>query len=294
MRCLVFCDRAHDLYMQLLAYYPAADLEIVRVYACGEDYKSSEYTDLFPLSSVTEKQEFDVALLFLFESEQVKKLLGIVYEDKMDYTILNQHTFSKECLSGAGQLELLRLEIKADCPSEYNLIMGDFSYSSNKITVNDELYDGSVKASIGKFCSIGADLTLLLAVEHQSMWNTTYPFYRVLDLTDSEHSSVRSKGDIRIGNDVWIGEGATILSGVEIGDGCIIGSRTVVAKNVTPYSIIVGNPGHIVKKRFSQDRIDKLLEMRWWDWDPQKIYDALTMLQSENIEALYAFWKSWV
>lgn len=84
-------------------------------------------------------------------------------------------------------------------------------------------------------------------------------------------SSGHSKGKIIIGNDVWIGQGVRILSGVTIGDGAIIGAGAVVAKDVPPYTVAVGNPVQFKRLRFSEDVVKKLLEAKWWDWEPGKV-----------------------
>jgi tetrahydrodipicolinate N-succinyltransferase len=81
-----------------------------------------------------------------------------------------------------------------------------------------------------------------------------------------------SKGDVSIGNDVWIGRNTIILSGTTIGDGAVIGAGSVITKDVPPYAIVVGNPGRIVKYRFEQMVIEKMLRIRWWDWDPSFIF----------------------
>lgn len=92
------------------------------------------------------------------------------------------------------------------------------------------------------------------------------------------------------GNDVWLAQGATILSGVTIGDGCVIGANAVVAGSVPPYSIAVGNPAKVIKKRFSDETIVKLQEMRWWDWSYEDIYRVIPLLQSSDIEGLYKYY----
>jgi len=85
----------------------------------------------------------------------------------------------------------------------------------------------------------------------------------------------RYKGDIVIGNDVWIGYGVTILSGVTIGDGAIVAANSCVVKDVPPYSIVGGVPAKVIKYRFDDETIGKLLKIRWWDWDEQKIRDSV-------------------
>jgi virginiamycin A acetyltransferase len=88
-----------------------------------------------------------------------------------------------------------------------------------------------------------------------------------------------SRGDVIIGNDVWIGYGATILSGVIIGDGAIIGAGAVISKSIEPYSIMVGNPAKLIKKRFSNKTIKFLNEIKWWNWDIDKIKRNIHLLE---------------
>ena len=95
--------------------------------------------------------------------------------------------------------------------------------------------------------------------------------------------SYPNKGDINIGNDVWIGYNATIMAGVTIGDGAIIATNSTVIKDVEPYSIVGGNPAQEIKKRFSKEVITKLLELKWWDWDIEKITRNLQHLTANEI-----------
>ena len=138
--------------------------------------------------------------------------------------------------------------------------------------------------SIGSFCSLAEDITFFLVGNHRVEWITTYPFHRIMpELADTKAFSL-TKGNIIIGNDVWIGSCAKILSGVTIGDGSVVGAYTVVAKNVPPYSIVVGNPAKIIRYRFSEDQIKSLLKIRWWDWPIEKIKENADLLCSQNIE----------
>lgn len=97
--------------------------------------------------------------------------------------------------------------------------------------------------------------------------------------------SPASNGDVIIGNDVWIGSEATIISGVRVGDGAVIGARAVVTGDVPPYAIAAGNPARIVKMRFEEKTIDRLLQIRWWEWEDKRIEKALPLLLSTDIEA---------
>lgn len=138
---------------------------------------------------------------------------------------------------------------------------------------------------IGKFCSISEGVTIFLGGNHNTQWNTTYPFGDMPDhFPEFNHidGHPATKGDVQIGNDVWLGRNVTILSGITIADGAVIGAETVVTKNVGPYEIWAGNPGKLVKKRFSEERINILLELKWWDWDIVKIKAHIPQLCSEE------------
>ena len=89
-----------------------------------------------------------------------------------------------------------------------------------------------------------------------------------------------------IGNDVWIGYETVILSGVTIGDGAIIGSRAVVTKDVPPYTIVGGVPAKTIRKRFSDDDIEALQKMKWWDWPIEQIQAHISEIQTGKIEEL--------
>ena len=98
--------------------------------------------------------------------------------------------------------------------------------------------------------------------------------------------SYPSKGDTIIGNDVWIGHDATIMPGVHIGDGAIIATKAVVTKDVEPYTIVGGNPAKPIRKRFSEATISKLLQLKWWNWEIEKITQNIEKLTSHP-EALF-------
>ena len=90
------------------------------------------------------------------------------------------------------------------------------------------------------------------------------------------------KGDTVIGNDVWIGQNVTIMPGVKVGDGAIIAANSTVVKNIEPYTIYGGNPAKFIKKRFSDEKVEFLLNLQWWNWDEEKIFNNLEMLTSET------------
>lgn len=117
---------------------------------------------------------------------------------------------------------------------------------------------------------------------------TTYPFAIFGQGWENamEGKQYPQKGDIHIGNDVWIGYNATIMAGVSIGDGAIIATNATVIKDVEPYAIVGGNPAAEIKKRFSNDVIERLLKLKWWDWDIEKITRNVQNLTDIDINKL--------
>ena len=117
----------------------------------------------------------------------------------------------------------------------------------------------------GKYCSIAAGCTFFLGGNHVYARTSTWINHEI------KEKSIISNGDIIIGNDVWIGFGATIMSGVTIGDGAVIAANSVVTRDVEPYSIVGGNPARKIKKRFTDDDIKFLMQLKWWNWQEEKI-----------------------
>ena len=145
-------------------------------------------------------------------------------------------------------------------------------------------YPNDGKLKIGAYCSIAADVAIFLGGEHHPEWVTTYPFGALW--REHEHpEQPKSRGDVTIGNDVWIGREAMIMSGVTIGDGAVVGARALVAKSVPPYTIVGGNPAKPIRPRFSDDLIERLLALRWWDWPDDRIRKAAPLLQSPDVAA---------
>ena len=133
-----------------------------------------------------------------------------------------------------------------------------------------------IGCEIGRFTSI-ADNVVIGTANHPLEWVSTSPaFFRgrdsiPKDLAKKEYDASSKK--TVIGNDVWIGEGAMIRGGVVIGDGAVIGMGSIVVKNIPPYTIVAGNPAKIIRKRFSDDIINDLMEIKWWEWDKKRIYE---------------------
>jgi len=172
-----------------------------------------------------------------------------------------------------------------------NIIVGDYTY------YNDPHYPERFefenvrgcyfcKLVIGKFCQI-AYKTMFITddMNHKMDGFSTYPFF-IFEGWNQDQVDLGIKRDTVIGNDVWFGTGSVIMPRVTIGDGAIIGAYSVVTKDVEPYSVVVGNAARVIRKRFSDEIINDLLEIKWWDWDYDKITRNVKNITSADINKL--------
>ena len=178
---------------------------------------------------------------------------------------------------------------------EYTMY-NDFVHDPRDFQKNNVLYHYPVngdRLKIGKFCSIACGAKFLFTSANHALGSlSTYPFPIFFEEWGLDAKDIRQawdkRGDIVIGNDVWIGFEAVILSGVTVGDGAIIGTRTVVTKDVPPYTIVGGAPARPIRRRFEDAVIEKLKALRWWDWDEEAIRRAIPAIQSGDLAALEA------
>lgn len=158
--------------------------------------------------------------------------------------------------------------------------IGDFTYGIPDIFV----YDHGVKIKIGKYCSIAKDVKILLGGNHPIVTASQFPFHKRKDIfTNASNIEIDRTSDIQIGNDVWLGRGAIVLAGVTIGDGAIIGAGAVVSKDIPPYSIAVGCPIRIVRKRMTDEQIEKMLQLKWWDLSSEEINNLIPFIPDINL-----------
>lgn len=166
------------------------------------------------------------------------------------------------------------------------LIIGEYSYG-------EPIRRGSGNnVTIGKFCQIAQNVRIDGGFQHNTKFISTYPFNQ--RFIECEHLTGHPliKGDVVIGNDVWIGEDVVIMSGVTIGDGAIIGMGAIISKNVEPYSIVVGAPQFVLRKRYSNEYIKLLLELAWWDKPIAEIKKEIApLLMGDDIESLLNKYK---
>ena len=179
-----------------------------------------------------------------------------------------------------------------------NIIVGEYTYYDDPDGADrfeehvTHHYDFiSDKLIIGKFCAIARGVEFVMnGANHRMDAVTTYPFYVVGGDWGSAIAPVKDelplKGDTVVGSDVWIGQNVTVMPGVHIGDGTIIGTNSVVASDIPPYSIAVGNPCRVVRKRFDDEFIAYLLQLRWWDWEIGKIDRNMKALCSGDLSLI--------
>jgi len=164
------------------------------------------------------------------------------------------------------------------------MTFGKYTYGNPTIMYQNN----NAKLFIGNFCSIATNVIIYLGngIGHDSSFVSTYPFGIIHNkvFKNVTNNARNTKGDVIIGNDVWIGENVKIMSGVNIGDGAIIANNSHVVKNVEPYSLVGGNPAQIIKYRFTPQQIAKLLEIKWWDWNDNKINQFLPLICNSNID----------
>ena len=180
-----------------------------------------------------------------------------------------------------------------------NIQVGDYTYyddpvdptafERNNVLLNwPEFGDRLI---IGKFCAIASGVRFVMgSANHRMSSISTYPFH-VFGGAWEEHtpphlSQLPFKGDTVVGHDVWIGRESVILPGVHIGDGAIVAACSVVARDVPPYTLVGGNPARKIRRRFDPELISWLLELRWWDFPPERLDAFLPVLCSDDLDTV--------
>jgi phosphonate metabolism protein (transferase hexapeptide repeat family) len=159
---------------------------------------------------------------------------------------------------------------------------GDYSYAVNDAEI--------VYSDIGKFCSIGPLVGLNPGnhpMERASQSHFTYRSWQYFeDLTDeTELFDRRRVARVSLGHDSWIGRGAIVLPGRQVGIGAVVGAGAVVTRDVPAYAVVAGNPARVVKYRFADATIERLLVLKWWDWPHGSLKRAVLDFRALSVEA---------
>ncbi len=165
---------------------------------------------------------------------------------------------------------------------EYGWHIGDHSYGRPTV-----LEQHIAKLQIGRFCSIGPDVTIALG-NHRTDLVSTYPFTTLAHLWPGAPAAVEdheTRGDVVIHHDVWLGANSIVLSGAEIGSGAVIAAHAVVRGAVPPYAVMAGNPARVVRMRFDEATVERLLCAAWWDWPEETVNAYLPLLMQTDIGA---------
>ncbi|MDJ0714120.1 MAG: Vat family streptogramin A O-acetyltransferase [Prochloraceae cyanobacterium] len=181
--------------------------------------------------------------------------------------------------------------------SNPKIIIGDYTYYDDP--EDSENFERNVlyhypfsedRLIIGKFCALARGVKFIMnGANHKISGFSTYPFQifgHGWEKVTPKPEEFPYKGDTVVGNDVWIGYEAIVMPGVKIDDGAIIAAKSVVTRNVPAYAIVGGNPAQLIEKRFSEEIINELLDIAWWDWNIEKISRNLEKIVSADIDAL--------
>lgn len=151
---------------------------------------------------------------------------------------------------------------------------------------------GPDKLVIGRFTAIAREVRFLMgAANHLMNGISTYPFPMFGEDWTAHMGSFAARsfrGDTVVGHDVWLGYQTLVMPGVRIGDGAIVAARSVVAADVPPYHIVAGNPARMVRPRFTDEQVDRLLKIAWWEWPLEHITRHLDVVMGDDVDALEA------
>ncbi len=184
-----------------------------------------------------------------------------------------------------GKIRVRRIRKRVGFAEQYS----DFKIGPNTYGAPRVIGEGKIATlEIGSYCSISEEVTIFLDAEHRPDWVTTYPFNVLWPECIRFRGHPSTKGNVIIGHDVWLGYGSTVLSGVSIGTGAVVGAKSVVTSDVPPYAIVAGNPARVLRFRFDEAVIARMLASKWWDLPRERLLIVMPLLMSDDVEKFLA------
>lgn len=176
--------------------------------------------------------------------------------------------------------------------------VGEYSYYDDPedptgFEIRNVLYHyGPERLVIGKFCALGTGVRFIMnGANHRMDGPSTFPF-PIMGGGWAEHfdliTDLPSRGDTVVGHDVWIGYNVLVMPGVRIGHGAVIASGSVVTADVPDYGIAGGNPAALIRARYSEADIARLLAVAWWDWPAEHLTTHIRTVMSGSVDELEA------
>ncbi|MEU4995035.1 CatB-related O-acetyltransferase [Streptomyces sp. NPDC021622] len=174
--------------------------------------------------------------------------------------------------------------------------VGEYSYyddpehATDFETRNVLYHYGPEKLRIGKFCAFGTGVRFIMnGANHRMDGPSTFPF-PIMGGAWSEHfdliSGLPGRGDTVVGHDVWFGYDVMVMPGVRIGHGAVIASGSVVVDDVPDYGVVGGNPAKLIRTRYSESEVERLLAVAWWDWPAEHLTEHVRTVMSGTIDDL--------
>ena len=162
-----------------------------------------------------------------------------------------------------------------------NSTIGDYSYVGRNSRV--------IYADVGKFCSISGAVRLGMGTHTLDKLSTSPIFTERHNSTKHQWTEIQTVNPfkrVRVGNDVWIGIGVMVMGGGTIGDGAVIGAGAIVTKDGPPYAVVAGVPAKVIRYRFTEDQIQTLEEVKWWEKPDEELNNNIALFQDSVAEKL--------
>nr|BEK68139.1 CatB-related O-acetyltransferase [Kitasatospora purpeofusca] len=176
--------------------------------------------------------------------------------------------------------------------------VGEFTYYDDPddptaFETRNVLYHyGPERLVIGRYCALGTGVRFIMnGANHRTDGPSTFPF-PIMGGSWAAHfdllTDLPNRGDTVVGSDVWFGNGVTVMPGVRIGHGAIVATGSVVTADVPDYAVVGGNPARVIRHRYEEDDVARLVAVAWWDWPQEHITAHVRTIMSGTVEELEA------